>query len=431
MRITLLDVQPEKGKLNRDFAGGFGTGYQVGDTLFSKLLQTMRSRTEFLPFMSFGYIASILTENGHEVEYKINEVPDTDLVVVASSLICCKDEVSYIKKIKKDTDSKVGVIGSLASVNPSIYQDADFTVIGEPEQAFMDIKDEVPNGTVISEEIADLDTLPFPNWEPFPVERYSYFPVLKKKPILFLVTSRGCPYSCNYCPYMVFGTYRTRKVEKVVDEMEFMIDRYGVKGIVFRDPVFSLKKDRTRELAQEIIKRGISVDLVCETRLDKLDEETLELLHKAGLKAIEVGIESVNSEILRKAMRKPVEIEHQEAIAKFCKKIGINVVAFYILGFLNDNEKTILETIEYARRLDTFAAQFTIFTPYPGTGLYESVKDKIDESFDKFDAFTPVMKHDNLSKEKLSELKSLAYKKYYFRMDYMLRFLKWYLGGRY
>jgi radical SAM superfamily enzyme YgiQ (UPF0313 family) len=431
MKITLLDVLPDKGKLNRDFAGRFGTGYSVGDTLFSRFLEYVRSVKESLPYMHFGYAASILKENGHEIEYKINEIPESDLVILASSLICNKKEVSYIKRIKKETDAKVGVIGKLASVIPSIYSDADFIIIGEPEHALLNIKDEIPTGNIVSDEMGNMDELPFPDWDPFPYKKFSYFPVLKRKPIFFMETSRGCPHLCIYCPYTVKCGYRVREVEKVVDEIEYLVSKYPVKGIVFRDPMFSMNKKRTKRLANEIVKRGVKVNLVCETRLDRLDEETLDALKEAGLKAVEVGIESANVDILKKASRKPAEIEHQERIVNYCRKIGVNVIAFYILGFPDDNEKTILRTIEYAKKRDTFAAQFTIFTPYPGTEIYDKMKEKIDEDLDKFDAFTPVFKHDNLSKEKLLELKSKAYKSYYSQPGYILRWLKWYLGGKY
>lgn len=423
MKITLLSIQ-EPGD-NKDYNGGFGTTWKIGDSFLSKILEKMRSKGEYFPLVSYGYLAAILKRNGHEVEYVENEVPkDSDLVILQGSPIRYNGEVELLKKIKKETKSKIGIVGPFASVKPELFEKyCDFVIIGEPEQAIINIKGgNIPQGLVKSESVLDLDTLPYPDWGIFSFEKFSYYPIIPKKPFTFIISSKGCPYTCSYCPYKVFGMYRARDPIKVVDEIEYLQTKYGIKGLMFRDPMFSLDPERTKTMAKEIIKRGIKIEWGCETRPDKLNKELLDLLFDSGLRAIKVGIESINRKILEKAGRKPIEIEYQEEIIKYCDKKGIRVIAFYIIGLPDDTEETVKRTIKYSKKLNTDFANFTLCTPIPGTQFFEQIKnDLITDNWEDFDNFHVVFKHKNLTKEKLLKLQEKAITSYYFRPRYMLK----------
>ena len=434
MRIILLNIDAEsKYCSNKDIAGGYGTSTQIGTSLRAKLLELRKKKNITIPLLDFGYLAGILRRSGHTVEYKnvsLVENPDCDLIFIHSSIVDYKNEIAHIQSLKKGTRAKIGVIGPFASAMPQLYSDADFIIIGEPEATASGISDGViPSGIVKSEVIYDLDKLPFPDWDGFPISNYSYRPTLKETPFLTIQSSRGCPYSCSYyCPYTVIqGTkYRARSPANVVDEIVYLKNKYGVKALQFRDPIFSFDQSRVEKIANEIISRNIDIKWLCETRLDLVDKDLLNAMYNAGLRAINVGIESFNEDVLKKSKRKPVSSRHQEEMINFCRQKGIKVLAFYILGLENDNRESILETIKYAKKLNTYLAQFTISTPYPGTKYYEETKDRlVTHDYELFDANHLVFKHDNITAEELCKLKEWAFISYYFRFGWLFEYMKW------
>ena len=377
--------------------------------------------------MSYAYVAAIFKKYGHSVEYYLNKIPNSfDLILIHVSLIRHREELNYIKKIKKMNLGKIGVYGPLASVKPELFEDADFIIIGEPEDAIIQIceKNKIPKGKIKSNPILDLDSLPFPDWSLFPVKDYSFAPTLNLKPFIFVLGSRGCPYSCSYCPYKVFGVYRARKPESIVSELKYLKENYGIKSFYFRDPTFSINEERIKKLAELIRENKLNLKWGCETRLDLLNIPLLKILHKSGLRAIKVGIESLDYELLKKYKRISPDILHQEKIINFCKKIGIKVIAFYIIGLPTDTDKGIKNTIKYSRKLNTSFANFNICTPIPGTPFYDELKDKIiDTNLNHYDNFHSVFEHDNLSREEILKFQEEAITGYYFRIKYILRYL--------
>lgn len=434
MKITLLNIKAKnKYCSNKDVSGGYGTSTKIGDSFFARLLESKKKSGVKIPVLTFAYLASILRKQGHAVEYR-EDIPgtDSDIVVIYSSIIDYKNEVAAIVKIKNSTNAIVGVVGAFTSAKPDIYHDADFVVIGEPENFFMNLTKKTKlKGIIRSETILDLDKLPFPDWDGFPIQSFSYKPALAKTPFLTMQSSRGCPYSCSfYCPYTVIqGTkYRKRLSTKVVDEIEYLVNKYKIKSLQFRDPLFSLDRSRIIEIAKEIGNRKIDIEWLCETRLDLLDKELIDIMFSAGLRVINVGIESYSSAILNMSRRKPIKIAYQEEIIKYCKKKGIKVIAFYIFGLTNDTKATIIQTIRYAKKLNTYLAQFTISTPYPGTGFYEEMKDRItDDEFEHFDINHLVFRHENLTPGELNSLKEKAFISYYYRPTWILEYLIWLL----
>lgn len=421
MKIALVDVSPDKGFVNKDLAAGFGTNPRIGKSIRGRILEFLRSQEEF-PAMSFAYIAAILTEKGHQVEYLKDQVPDkADVVVMLPAMATYKKELGYLKKAKEKGAFTIAV-GVLVSTKPELFKkDADLVVIGEPEGFFTKMNAKLPNG-VVKAKIADLDSLPFPKWDLFNYKSFSFSPVMSEKPFSFVLSSRGCPYTCYYCPYRLHQ-FMARSPKNVVDEIEHLVEKYKIKGFMFRDATFTFDRKRTEEIAKSIIKRGLKVKWVCETRLDLLDEKLIDLLYAAGLRVLKTGVETVDLELMKRMKRKPIEIDHQERIIKYCDKKGIKVVAFYIIGLPNDTKENILNTIKYAKKLNTYGAQFTVCTPFPGTEFYEEIKGSIDEDWDKFDSFTPVFKHQNLSKPEIEKLKEKAFLDYYSNPRYLIKFI--------
>ncbi|MBU2219888.1 radical SAM protein, partial [Patescibacteria group bacterium] len=352
-----------------------------------------------------------------------------DLVLAPSSIVDCRRELTVVSDLK-EKGYHVGVYGTFATSVPEFFLDkADFVIKGEPEAGALKIASEnfLPNGIMGVFSIQDLDSLPFPDWGLFPINKYSYSPALNKKPVVAMLTSRGCPYSCAfYCPYSINSgrKWRARRVENVIGEMEYLKKNYGVKAIDFRDPIFTLNRERIIKLAQEIVKKKIGIIWSCETRIDCLDEELLSQMKQAGLRHINVGIESFNEEVLKRSKRLPVKSIHQEKIISFCHKNGITVAAFYIIGLEGDTQASVNQTIEYAKKLNTLVAQFTIGTPYPGTEFFAKIKQEgrlVKKDWQEFDTYNPVYQHENLSRENLLALKEKAFVSYYFRPSYLLK----------
>ena len=136
------------------------------------------------------------------------------------------------------------------------------------------------------------------------------------------------------------------------------------------------------------------------------------------VRTIKVGIESSNRDSLEEMHRRQPKDERIRRLLAACDRRGIGVVGFYLIGLPDDTEASIEASIDYARDLNTLGAQFTIVTPYPGTGYFEEVKREgrlLTEDWEKFDIYTPVIRHDRLSPEDLLRLKARAFQRYYLR----------------
>lgn len=429
MKIALIDLkESSKGCNNKDKAGTFGNAMR-GEGFFSHLYGLLKQQMVRTPVMHFGYLAAIYRKAGHEVNYYESFPQDEEQVILASSIVGYDEELEFVKRLKrKNPRVRVGFIGAFATAKPEIFLDGggDFILAGEPEWQAMELSKNgmCPTGILPSKLIDNLEILPFPDWKGFPVARYVYWPGLKKGPILPMLASRGCSFNCIYCPYMVTQTpkFRAAGARYVADEVQFHQKTFGVQSIVFRDIIFSINKKKTTELCEEILRRGIKVEFSCETRTDCLDEDILKLLYRAGLRAIHLGIESPEDDIVLKSGRKPIRESHQERIIRICEKLGIKVFGFYILGFVQDTPETMQRTIQYARRLNTYLAQFDIMTPYPGTEYYEEVKDRIlTEDWKKYTTYQPVMRLDHVTGQEVLRFKQKAYREYYFSPEWLLK----------
>ena len=437
MKVLLFNIKGRSDRkcINKDLAGGMGTGTWIGDSLRARIFEYVKRKNVVLPEITIAYIAAIFKKAGWEVQLvEVGagldfNVEKADLVLVPSSIVDCRHELGIIKVLKKK-GFYVGVFGTFASAVPEFFlADADFVIRGEPEAGILKIISDsrLPKGLLEVQPVQDIDSLPYPDWSLFPVKKYSYSPALNKKPVLVMLSSRGCPYGCCfYCPYPVNSgrKVRSRSPQNVIEEMEYLKNNYGVRAIDFRDPIFTINRERILKFAGELIKRKMDIIWSCETRVDCLDENLLKVMYQAGLRHINIGVESASPGVLKKSSRLPADIGHENRIVEFCHKNGISIAAFYIIGMEGDTEETVEETINYAKKLNTLVAQFTISTPYPGTAFFEKTKSQGQiNTFDweQYDAYSPVLKHEFLSGQKLLALKEEAFVSYYFRPAYLLR----------
>jgi len=438
MRIALLNVvnSNKKGALNKDICGGMGGHSLFGSSFVLRLISSVKKKTVKMPILSFAYLQAIFKNKGYDVDYiegnKAGE--DYELILIYGSLVDYKYETQVCCELKKEHPSaKIGFFGTFPTVNPKLFSAADFVIVGEVESFFLyEFKSvNILKGIIKPKSILDLDDLPTPDFDNFPIKDYSYFPAIKEKPVLALQASRGCPYSCMYyCPYgIVQGRkYRARSAKKVVEDIGMLISKYHIKALQFRDPIFGLDKKRAVEFAKLIAAKGIKIKFGIETRLDILNKEFVKALFDAGLRNINVGIETVNEEVSKLNKRKLIGVKHQEEIIEYCEELGINVSAFYIFGLIGDNEESIKKTIDYAVKLNTNIAQFSVSCPFPGTEYYDYLNRKgliFEEDFEKFNSMGLTFKHDALTDEQLTKLKSYAFRRYYLRPKYFLKLLRW------
>ena len=195
--------------------------------------------------------------------------------------------------------------------------------------------------------------------------------------------------------------------------------------MIFRDPLFTERRERVVELCEEILQRDLSLTFEAETRLDRLDKDLLDILYRAGFRAMSFGVESLDPATLKKSGRRPIPQTHQREILDHCRKKGIVTAAFYVLGFLQDDWSSIAATIDYATELGSTFAQFKILTPYPGTPMFKQIEPLLTETdWENFDGYSPTFRHPNLTERELRFLLGAAYTRFYMRPSYLANFLK-------
>ena len=229
--------------------------------------------------------------------------------------------------------------------------------------------------------IADLNGVPFPARELFP--NRAYIAYWKRKfgyATTTVFTTRGCPFSCEFCSNAVFGiSYRERSPESVVDEVEQALS-LGYDHIHFADDVFTLNKVRVARICLEIMRRKLSFTWECLGRVDSIDAELARTMKAAGCRRIFFGLESGNDSILR-LMNKKITVEKARLAVRAARQAGITVGAFFILCYPGETDDTVLDTIRFATSLTADYLSFTVPYPLPGTPLYERVGGKMTKEW--------------------------------------------------
>lgn len=431
MKIVVLSASRQNNCTLKDVAGGFGTVFTVGNSPFAKLLELAKRRIAAIPSITLAYLDSVLSAHGASVRVldvrNSDQLVPADLYLISSSIVDCNLERELGFEARRRFGSKVGYFGAFASAVPDFFSDcSDFVVKEEIENIAPALaRGEIPEGTISAGFVQDLDTLPFPQWDQFDIRRFRYQIVTGKGITLPMLGSRGCPYTCNYCPYLVNSKHRVRSPENIVEEIRYLSAKYRIRGVSFRDPNLTFDKKRAHEFADLLLRHNLDIRWGMEARTDRLDPDLIQLLFRSGLRSIEVGVESSNQETLRGNRRKAIPGIQQERIIECCHKLGIRVIANYTLGLPNDTIDGIRDTIRYAKRLNTFAIQFTVTTPYPGTQFYETVRHAIFErDWERFNGWTSVFHHPSIRPEDLHRLREFAYVSYHLRPRYVWRFLQ-------
>ncbi len=304
----------------------------------------------------------------------------------------------------------------------------DYAVLGEGERTFLRLIESLEHGEIHpqidglayllegevfarpAKFVQNLDELPFPDRENVKLYKTRFC----GQPATSMITSRGCPFGCEFCSASQFmgQRIRERSVENVLKELE-LVKKMGYGSVIFFDDNFTLNAKRTIQLCEGMLKRNLNFRWWAFARADELlnREELLEAISKSGCKMLFIGFESAEDKIL-KEYKKGLSSSIAFEVVKLLKKYKIDVFASFVLGALNDTRETIMKTIRFAKKLKASIVQFSILTPYPGTRLYERLKSKIlSKDFSFFDGTHLVFEHANFSP---SELKKLFVKAYFY-----------------
>ncbi len=300
---------------------------------------------------------------------------------------------SLIDYLSGDTD--------IDAVRGVSYRRPDGTIARTPDNPF----------------ITDLDSLPFPARELLKLDHYNE--KLSGRPMTTLVTSRGCPFNCDFCASSEFFgiRWRARSVDNIMEEIELLYEKYGYRAICFVEDNFTMDPQRAIELSERIMAKNWDLIWEAWSRVDTIvkNPEMIRTMARSGFKWTFIGFESGSQEVLDGYGKKALAQDAVRAM-EILRANDVQAIGAFILGALNDTIKTIDETINFAKRLNPRKVQFSILTPYPGTKLYERVHDRLlTDNWGKFTALAPVIKLDHLSSRQLNGRLLKAYTSFYLR----------------
>lgn len=231
------------------------------------------------------------------------------------------------------------------------------------------------NGKIIETQdrqfIQDLDKLNYPLREIPDFKKYlrDAKPFLKVNPVDTVVSSRGCPFDCAFCSSKYFWkrVYRAREPEKVVEEIKYLMDKFGTKGIHFREDNFTVSRERVLKFCKLI--KPLNIVWVCESRVDSVDEEMLKEMKSSGCEGIWFGVESCSNKTL-KLINKGATIEQAKRAIKLCKKLGIFVGGAFIVGFPHETKEDMLHTLKESKKLGLDVVIHNRLCGFPKSELY-------------------------------------------------------------
>lgn len=411
-----------------------------------------------LPPLGLAYVASSLRKNRYDVQMIDSQARDMNYDQIKAEINECDPDVvgitcnsfTYGKALEVVRLAKktVGAFTILGGPHPSAFplqpldecDELDATIIGEGEESVVRLMhalearsdlEKVPGigfrkeGSTTftpAEVIKDLDTLPFPAWDLLPLDKY-WDPHAKKTPIVTMLTSRGCPYHCAFCGDHIVFTHkvRTRSWDNVVDEIEYDVKKFGIREISFVDSIFTLFHKRVMEICEEIIARNIKVNWFCNARVNTVSESLLRGMRSAGCHRIYFGVESGSQSILN-IIRKELTLQEAYRAIALAKKTGIHAEAGFVFGFPGEGIREIVQTVKFAKEINPDSAQFSLLSPLPGTSIFNELKSRgIDvPHWDDMGFNNPKVSVCSLSVLELKELQRWAYRKFYFRFDYLL-----------
>jgi anaerobic magnesium-protoporphyrin IX monomethyl ester cyclase len=420
-----------------------------------------RSGAELWPPVTLGIVAAQLKNHGYDI--KVMDAPALniglkgikdfvkknrfDAVVFNSTTVTFFDDLQSARVIKEVDPGIINIFyGTHATARPDdvLAEDAiDFAVRNEPEIITLSLLDAIrdkkdlrsikgvsfkDDGKIINNEkaefIKNLDELPYPGLEFFPIEKYRLPHNGRKWTVIR--TSRGCPSKCSYCTARLYygNRWRFRSPKHVLDEIERDVKQFGITHFLFNSDTFNLNKVWVKEVCDGIKERGLEISWMCNSRVDTIDEKTLRMMKDAGCWLVSFGFESGSQKILDN-VEKGATIEQAEQAMKIVKSVGLKSIGYFILGLPGESEETIRETIRFAHKLNPTYARFFKAVPYPGTEFGELAEEsgwmKNGHAWNRYDqADCDVYELETISSKEINGWLRKAYLGYYLRPGYVL-----------
>ncbi len=269
-----------------------------------------------------------------------------------------------------------------------------------------------------------FDDFPNPARHLLPNHLYAEFPT-ERKNFTVMITSLGCPMHCTFCEAGQTA-YNPRSPERVLDEMQECYEKYGVREIDIFDYEFPRLRPRTRAICEGIISRGLDITWACRSRIDSVDEELLDLMHRAGCRRIYYGIESGLQEMLDK-VRKDITLQEVRKTIRATQERGIRPLGFFLIGLPGETVRTVKATVKFAKSLDLDYVQFSKLTAKPLTRMWAEMKDQTGYDYWREyilgNAEEQVLPRPwtDLSNEELDRLARWAYVSYHSRPSFLLK----------
>lgn len=441
-KILLLNLpSPPFQRLWRDTAGGFGTAIPCAPK------SKRNEETPLHPFLP--YASSLLLEAGYEFKtvdcqklksdrsQVLNEIikESPEIIISIISLPSMKHDVKILNEIKESIQNVTIVgVGTVCRVIPNeVLHKSKVDIVMRNSYPYtshlMDLIQSLQQSrkpkTVGSisykqnEKIihvpdtpeTDIGDLPTPCYDFLQLDGYEAFTDITGERYLYvpIIESKGCPYDCIYCPYPLgFGRkIMFRPPKAIVDEMEYLNSAYNIKGFLLRGQTFAYNRKRAIEICEEIIRRKLDVMWFCESRVDEVSRELLNKMKKAGCRRIHYGVETGDPMTLKIA--KPgVILETTKEAFKITRETGILTQAHVILGWPDDDHRTLENTRKFILKLEPDIINLNFLTPYPGTKMYEIAKKNsllLTYDWSNYTSHTVVMRTKTLNANELYAIK--------------------------
>jgi anaerobic magnesium-protoporphyrin IX monomethyl ester cyclase len=225
--------------------------------------------------------------------------------------------------------------------------------------------------------ISNINDISYPSFDMLPLNKYNKILGRNEFPIM---TSRSCPFSCNYCSSFLYSGrgLRLRKIDNLLGEMELLHKKYNIDFLFIRDDNFNVNKEHIKQYLRSLLKNNMTVPW-CDSNglhVNSIDEEILDLCKASGCSEIIFAVESGCERVLKDIMNKKVDLKHALKMARYCNEIDLPLQCYFVIGNPGETKDEIKQTIDFARELQVDSCTFSIATPFPGTKYYDLAVEK-------------------------------------------------------